>query len=136
MPFQLRIAQIREIDDLRLVGAGRIAHPDPHQVIALDDRVAPHAQLRRDHVLAGDLGAAPGRVVPDAVIHAAHAVALTATLRQQRTAMRAAVVQRNDLAAVAPVEQHVILEQRAGEHSSVDQLVVPGGDVPAVSEEH
>ncbi len=133
MPFQLRVAQIREIHDLRLVGAGRIAHPDPHQVIALDDRVAPHAQLRRDHVLAGDLGAAPGRVVPDAVIHAAHAVALTATLRQQRAAMRAAVVQRNDPAAFAPVEQHVILEQRAGEHSPVDQLVVPGGDVPAVS---
>ena len=47
--------------------------------------------------------------------------------------MRAAVVQRDDLAALAPVEQDVVLEQRAGEHSPVDQLVVPGGDVPAVS---
>ena len=47
--------------------------------------------------------------------------------------MRAAVVQRDDLAALAAIEQHVILEQRAGEHSPVDQLVVPGGDVPAVS---
>jgi len=42
-------------------------------------------------------------------------------------------MQRNDLTALAAIEQDVILEQRAGEHSPVDQLMVPGGDVPAVS---
>ena len=109
-------AQLRALIDefapahLRLVGAGRIAHPDPHQVIALDDRVAPHAQLRRDHVLAGDLVAAPGRVVPDAVIHAAHAVALAATPRQQRTAMRAAVVQRDK--AIFGEDAHEFVPER------------------------
>ena len=53
-----------------------ITHPDPDQVVALDDRVTAHAQLGRDHVLARDLRAAPGRIEPDAVVHAAHAVAL------------------------------------------------------------
>ena len=132
--FRKRITtqvQAEHIHEVIKAPAAETAYPD--EVIALDDRIAAHAQLRRDHVLPRDLCAFARRVVADAVIHAAHAVAFAATLRQQRTPVRTAVVKRDDLAAVAAIEQDVVPEQRAGEHTPVDQLVVPGCDIPAVA---
>jgi hypothetical protein len=118
------------------IGLGRIAHPDPHQVVALDDRVAAHAQLGRHHVLARDLDALAGGVELQAVVHAAHAVAFAAAQVQRHAAVAAAVLQRDDLAALALVEQHGLLQQRAREQLAVDEFVVPGGHVPAVLQEH
>jgi hypothetical protein len=129
------IAQVGKIEDLRRVRLRRVAHPDPHQGVALDHRVAPHPELRRDVVLPGDLHAAAARVVLEAVVHAAQAVAFAPAVRELRAAMRAAVVERHRAAAVALVEHHRLLEERALEELAVDQLVVPGRDVPRVHEE-
>ena len=52
----MRVVQGREVDDERRVGLRRIAHPDPDQVVALHDRVAAHAELGGDHVLARESG--------------------------------------------------------------------------------
>ena len=130
------IVQRRVVDDQRRIGLGGIAHPDPDQVVAQLDRVAAHAEPRRDHVLAGNLDALAGRVELHAVVHAADAVALDAPHRQRRAAMTAAVVHRDDPAAFALVEDDRLVEDGAGELGAVDQLVVPGRDVPAVLQEH
>jgi hypothetical protein len=131
-----RIAQVREVEDLRGVGLRRVAHPDPHQVLALDHRVAAHAELRRDVVLPRDLHAAAARIELEAVVHAAHAVALEPAVRELRAAVRAAVVERHDLAAFAAVDHHRLLEDGAREQPAVDQLVVPRRDIPAAHQEH
>src|SRR5262245_47488839 len=130
-----RLAQIREVEDEGGIGLGRIPDPDPHEVIALEDRVAPHTELGGHHVLPGDLHALTGRVVLQAVIHAPHGVALEPAVRELRAAVRAAVVERHDFPALAVVGQDRLLEDHAREELPVDQLVVPGRDVPAVHQE-
>ena len=57
MPFHAGIVQRLVVDDQRRVGLGRVAHPDPDQVVARHHRIAAHAELGRDHVLARDLDA-------------------------------------------------------------------------------
>ena len=55
-----------------------LAHPDPDQVVALDHRVAAHAELGGDVVLAGDLDALARGIELQAVVHAADAIAFAA----------------------------------------------------------
>jgi hypothetical protein len=130
-----RVVQRPVVDDQCRVGERGIAHPDPDQVVSGDDRIAAHAELRGNDVLAGDLDAPPGRLVLHAVVHAADAVAFDATHRQRRAPVAAAVLQRDHLAALALVEDDRPFEDRAGQLGAVDQLVVPGGHVPAVLQE-
>ena len=129
------IPQVRKIQDPGRVRLGRIAHPDPDQAVALDRRIAAHAELGRNVVLSGDLHALAARVELEAVVHAAHAVAFDAAVRQARAAVAAAIVQRHRPARLAAVQHDGLVEDRAREHAPVDQLVVPGGHVPAVHEE-
>jgi hypothetical protein len=128
----LRIRQVVELQDLRRVGERGIAHPDPHQVLLLEHRVAANAQAARDVVLPRDLDALAARVELEPVVHAADVVALHAPVGELGAAVAAPVVQRNHPAAVALVEQHRLLQDRAREQLAVDQLVVPRRDVPAV----
>ena len=132
-----RVAQVREIDDLRRVGLGRIAHPDPDQVVALDDRVAAHAELGGNVVLPGDL----------------HALAVGSNLRpwyMQRTpspstrslgeaARRGGSSGRRAPPACRsrPCRSTTGLPRIVRAASfPVDELVVPGRDVPAVGEKN
>src|SRR6185312_5332770 len=132
----LWIPQIRQVDDQRRVRQCRISHPDPDERALLDHRIAAYAQPRRDHVLTGNLRALAGAVVFDAVIHAADGIALATSPRQQRAAMRAAVVERDHLAAVASIEQYMLSEQRPAEKFAIDELVIDGAYVPTVPEKH
>ena len=109
----IRILQVGQVDDQGRIRLGRIAHPNPNEVAAFDDGVAAHLESRRNHVLAGNLHALSGAVVLDAVIHAAYSVAFEPALGEQRAAMRAAVVERDDLAAFTAIQQHVFAEQGA-----------------------
>ena len=135
MPAPARVAQVREVEDLRRVRFRRIAHPDPDQAVAFDHRIAAHAELGRNVVLPGNLHALARRVEFQPVVHAAHAVALDAAVGEQRAAMAAAVVERHRLAGIALVQHDRLVEDGAREQLAVDQLVVPGRDVPAVHEE-
>src|SRR4051812_47147928 len=127
-----RIGEIVEFQDLRWIGLRRIAHPDPDQVLALDDRIAPHAEVLRDVVLSRDLDALAARLELEPVVHAADVVAFAPAVGELGAAMAAAIVERDDAAAVAAIEHDRLLEDGAGEEFAVDQLVIPRRDVPAV----
>src|SRR5207237_4063363 len=116
------------------LGPGRVAHPDPDQVIALDHRVAAHPETLRDVVLPRDLDALAARVELEAVVYATDVVAFAPAVRELGAAMAAAVVERDHAAAVAPVEDDRLLQQRARKQPTVDQLVIPGRDIPAVQQ--
>ena len=130
-----RILEIGNAQDGGRRSERRIAHPDPDDVLLLDHRVAAHAQALGDVLLPGNLDALALAVELQAVVHAAHVIAFQAPVGEQRAAMAAAVVERDHLAAVALVEQHRLLEDRARDELAVDQLVVPRGHVPAVHQE-
>jgi hypothetical protein len=132
----LRVVEVRKVEDLRRVGLGGLAHPDPEQALALGHGVAAHTEAGRDHVLPGNLHAAAGAVELEAVIEAAHAVAFAPPIGQQRTAVATTVVERHHGAALPAVEQHRLLEQGATEQAPPIQLVTPAGHVPAVLQEH
>jgi hypothetical protein len=50
--------------------------------------------------------------------------------------MRAAIVESDDFAALATVQQDVFSEQRAAQEFAVLELVIPGANVPAVLKKH
>src|SRR4029079_4837872 len=70
------------------------------------------------------------------MVHAADAIALDAALGQLRPAVRAAIVQRDDLAALAAVEHDRLAEDPPLEQLAVHDLMVPAAHVPAILEEH
>jgi hypothetical protein len=70
------------------------------------------------------------------VIHATHGVALEASLREEGAAMRTTIVHRDDLAAFAAIQEHMLVQEHAAQELAVDQLVIPGADVPAILEVH
>jgi hypothetical protein len=55
---------------------------------------------------------------------------------QRHAAVAAPVLQRDDAAGLGLVEEHGLLEEGARQQAAVGQLVVPGGHVPAVLQEH
>src|SRR6185437_7457913 len=109
--------------------------PDPDQIVALDHGIAAHAELCRDHVLAGNLDALAAGLELHAVIHAADVVAFDPPHRQRRGAVAAAIIERDDPAAGAAIDHDRLLQNRAGEFRAVDQLVIPGRDIPAIAKE-
>src|ERR1700686_3503369 len=132
----IRIAEVGKVDDQCRVRLCRIAHPDPDEVAAFYDRIAAHPELGRNHVLSGNLHALAGAVVFDAVVHAAHAVALEPASGEQRAAMWTAIIEGNDDAALAPVKEHMLSEQRPTQQFAVDQFLIQRCDVPAILEKH
>src|SRR5947209_13903227 len=101
-------------------------------MIALHHGVAAHAETLPDVVLSRDLDALAARLELEAVVHAAEVVALAPAVRELGAAVAAAVVERDHPAAVSLVKENRLLQDRAREQCSVDQLFVPGRDVPAV----
>jgi hypothetical protein len=134
-PAPFGIGERRIIDDQTGVGLFGIPRPDPDQVVTFDGRIAAHAQFRRDHVLAGNLDALARRVELHAVIHAPDIVALDAAHRERRRAMATAIVERDDFAARAPIQHDRPLQQHARQLGAVDQFVIPGRDIPGISQE-
>ena len=132
-PAPFGIGERRIIHDQVGIGFFDLAHPDPDQVVALDHRIAAHAEFWRNHVLAGDLDALAAGLELHAVIHAADVVALDPAHRERRGAMATAIVERDHLAARAAIDHDRPLQDRAGELFAVDQFVIPGRDVPGIA---
>src|SRR6185437_4318155 len=126
------VVERRIVDDQGRIGLLGLAHPDPDQIVTLDDRIAAHAQLWRDHLLAGNLNAFARRIELHAMVHAADVVALDAAHRQRRRPVAAAVVQRDDPSALAAIQQNRTFQDRARESRAVDQFMIPGRHVPAI----
>jgi hypothetical protein len=60
-------------------------------------------------------------------------VAFDPAHRERRGAMATAVVEGDDLAAGAAIDHDRALQNRAGQLRAVDQLVIPGRDVPGIA---
>jgi hypothetical protein len=124
------------IDDLRRIGERRIAHPDPQPFVALDHRIGFHLGGLRDHVLARHAHALAGAVEAQAVIVALQHVAFDELAhRQRQAAVRTAVLQRDGGAVLGAVEHDRLAEDDAAERLAPD-LVIHGGDVPGIAQEH
>jgi len=107
----------------------------PGDVVALHDGEAAHAEPLGDVVLAGDLDALAARVELEPVIHAADIVAFHSPVGKLGPAVAAAVVERHHPSAVAFVEKDRGFQDGARQELAVDELVVPGRDVPGVRKE-
>jgi hypothetical protein len=81
------------------------------------------------------MDAGAGRVELEAVIRALHAIAFMAPLRQRREAMRTAVEQRMDDAGRIAKEHQGLVQQRTPEQVGLAHLMVPGCDIPTISQE-
>ena len=125
-----------EILDRRRIGQGRIAHPDPEPVIALDHGIAAHARARRDGALARHQDAGAARIVGESVIGTFERVAAQAPARQRRMAVAAAVGQGDGPPVLGAVEHHRLVEQDAAQEVHARDLVVPRRDIPAIAQEH
>jgi hypothetical protein len=62
--------------------------------------------------------------------------ALDSALRKLGSAVAAAIVQRDDLSALAPIEDDRLAEQPPLEQLAIHDLMVPAAHVPAVLQEH
>jgi bacterioferritin-associated ferredoxin len=123
---------IREIDDLGRVGERRITHPQPHQLVPLDGRIAAHLRVLRDQFLPGDRDTASGGVENEAVIAALDAGLDEATEMQRCRAMTAAVGKCGRLARAVAKQHDRIAADSAGERL-VDELVGPRADIPSIA---
>src|SRR6266850_3264288 len=132
-PF--RIVEPVEVLDQAGISLRRVAGPDPDPVVLLDDRVGLHFRRGRDAVLAGDLHAGARGIELQAVIRAMHDVADQLAHRELRLPMAAAVLERDGLALDRAIQHDRLVEDDAPDHAASD-LVIPGGDVPGVANEH
>ena len=127
------VGHLLHVGDAGGVGEGRIAEPDPHIAVAVDDGERGHHRARVEGLLGGHPGAAPGGVVAKAVVGAldvlrAHRLAH----RQGCKAVPARVRERYRAAVLRAVEREGSARNRARERLARD-LVVPRGDIPGVA---
>ena len=125
-----------EILDIVGIGEGRIAHPQPDPVIALDHRIGPHAASRRHVRLARHADAIAVRIVFKPVIWALDHIADQLAFRQRCMAMGAFIFERNRRAVFLAVEHHRLIQQRAPQKVLAADLGVPGANVPGIFKKH
>src|SRR5215831_12998857 len=130
-----RIGEPEEVRNLRLVGLGRLSHPDPHRAPLLAYGVAPDLGTARDHGLSRHLDALPVDVVFQPVIAAREVVAGHFAPRERRCAMAATVLQRGGLAA-GVAEQHYFFVEKGSPDRARLQIIRPDRGVPAIAQEH
>ena len=117
------------------IGQCGIAHPDEDPAPALVDGITPHPCLVGDALLPRNAHAAPVALIGHAVIAAFEPVAHQAPQGERQLAMAAGVGQGDGAAVLAPVEDDPVAQHGAGGEGAAD-LVVPGGDVPVIAQEH
>jgi len=132
-PFH-RVVVIRVVDDLTFIGQRRIAHPDPQNLVAFDQREVTDIRLRRDVLLAGNVDAVALGVEGQSVIAALQPDISDGTVRQRRAAVTAAVFQGAHIAVGIAVDDDRLVHNRPRQKSVVD-LLGPGGDVPGITHE-
>ena len=120
-----------EIGHQRLIGERRIARPHPDETMPLDDRIGAHASRGVDRLLRRHMGAAAGRIEHKAVVAADDLVAGEPAERERQQPVPAGVLERGDGAVRAPVEDDVLVADRAGAELALD-LMPPGRGVPGV----
>src|SRR5207248_363141 len=88
-----------------------------------------------DAVLARNLHARAGGIELQPVIRALHDIADELAHRERRLPVAAAVFQGHRLTVDGTIKDHRLAEDDPSQHAAAD-LVVPGGDVPGVANEH
>src|ERR1051326_5524623 len=131
----VRVVEPMEVGDPGRIGQRRVAHPDPHPVIALDHRIGLHLGVGRDPVLARDAHAPAGPVVLQAVVVALQAIAHQLAHGERQMAMRAAVLECDRRAVLGAEEHDRLVEGVGGERFAAD-LGIGRGDVPVIAQEH
>ena len=129
------IGEPGHLDDLGVVGAGRIAHPDPDDIVAFRHRVGPHPRSCRHQILTRNGDALSFGIEGQAVIAAAQVVALHGPKRQWRRAMAAAILKRRRLPVHSAEQDHLLAEKGARDRLGLEVLG-PDRCIPAVLREH
>src|SRR5262249_13397884 len=96
------VVVVGEVDYPDRVGLGRVAHPDPKELVLLSKRVAPHAHAVGNVALPRYRDAPAAAVEGKAVITALNAARHYLAQRQGRRAVAAAVDERGWSAVVVP----------------------------------
>ena len=135
-PVPARMVHDAEIGNPALVGERRIARPEPDPVVFLDRRIAAHPRRRRDLRLARDVDAGAVGRKAQAVIGAFDRIAPDPAARKLGVAVAAAVLQRDRRAVACPVQHHRLAEEDPPHREEPFDLMVPGGDIPAVARKH
>ena len=131
----VRVVEPVEIGDIGGVHAVGVAHPDPDEPVALDQRIGGDAGAGRDRALAGDGDARARAVELEPVIAAFDPLAQNPPHRERERAVAAAVFQRRRGSVGGPVEQDGRSQDLPREGPAGLHLVLPRGDVPGVSDE-
>src|SRR6185437_12817531 len=98
-------------------------------------RIAGDARVLRDLRLPGNFDALTARREFEAVIAAAHIVALDDAHGERQVAVAAAVFERDGFALLGAVEHDRQAKEYPRQRGARD-LFAPGGDVPAMAQEH
>ena len=108
-----RVVVLGQVEQLGLVGARRVAGPNPHQAQVFDDREGSDSRIRRDHLLAGYPNASSAAVESHSVIAALHRIVHEAAHRKRQQPVGAAILQRHDFIAAGAIERDMLLDYRA-----------------------
>ena len=117
------------------VGDRGVAHPDPDQAVFFMHRIGADLRGGRDAPPAGCPDALSRAVEGQSVIAAFHRVALDASLGQRQLAMRAGILQGDNL-AFAVAEHANLFAKDKDLLEAVSDLVAPGRDIPGVLQKH
>ncbi len=124
-----------EIGDLVRIGERRIAHPYPQPAIPLDHRIAFDLRRRRYGVLARHLHASAGAVISQAMVVALQMIADELSHGKRQVAVDAAVLERGGRAVLFAEKHDRLAEDHPPERLACN-LVLRGGDVPEIFQEH
>ena len=108
-----RVVEPREVGNSCGVGLRGLAHPNPRNVPALDDGIAPHAHVVRHVRLPRNLDARTGAIELQAVIAALHDAVLENAARERSRAVATAVFECRDAAVARAEEDDRLVEQAA-----------------------
>ena len=126
-----RVVVPMHVGHQRRVGFGRVAWPDPHKTVPLQNRKTAHTRRRVERFLARHVGAVSLHVVDQPVVAASDFVAIEVAQRQRHQPMPASVFQRSRFAIQCPEKHHLQIADGARQQAT-SHFDVVGAGVPRI----
>ena len=124
-----------DLEDGCGIRSHRIAHPDPHESIAGNGRVAAYLCNPRDVFRARDTRASAAEVINQPVVAAFDLIINKPTKRQRKLAKHAGILECDGSSSGRPVKHDSVAQHGQGKQCPCD-IAIPCNDIPGVPQKH
>jgi len=131
-----RIRHEAEIRDRERIGQGRIAHPDPQEIMSFDQRIGPRLRCPGHRAFAVRIrGTSTGTIEGQPVIRTFDRLSDELPHVQGSESMRATITQRHRRSVRLPKDQNRFVQVGSMKQLAGQNFIAPGRHVPNILDE-